>query len=132
MGDLPTTPLNFYRYYAQVFVKEYIYYVQVKIVDKNYVIFNLAIIRKTKSFSSRCLFSKIGWTLICWREKPLSCCHSVTLYNLQTLQNLPHHFCYTLICFFLYLLNTYSLDSGAANKGKRVLWKILEIQNSWY
>ena len=23
MGDLPTTPLNFYRYYAQVFAKKY-------------------------------------------------------------------------------------------------------------
>ena len=88
--------------------------------------------RSTKRFSSRCLFSiynvcTMKFTIICWLEKPLSsCCHSVALHNLQTLQSLPHHFCYTLICFFLYLLNTYSLDSGAANKGKRG-----SVENSW-
>ena len=88
--------------------------------------------RSTKRFSSRCLFSiyhvcTMKFTIICWLEKPLSsCCHSVALHNLQTPQSLPHHFCYTLICFFLYLLNTYSLDSGAANKGKRG-----SVENSW-
>ena len=61
--------------------------------------------RSTKRFSSRCLFSiyyvcTMKFTIICWLEKPLSsCCRSVALYNLQTLQSFPHHFCYTLIFF---------------------------------
>ena len=49
--------------------------------------------RSTKRFSSRCLFSiyyvcTMKFTIICWLEKPLSsCCHSVALFNLQTLQS---------------------------------------------